>query len=135
MDGQLLAISQATIILYPCVKLCYIRREEMIAFPQRLVLDVIWLVSGKGQAWTNVAECELILKNPWNVFPPDIIPEEPGLPIATAEPPVGVTNSLPNGVRARHCTIPIKEEDIVDQMLRARGRSNNGTPAGFGCAD
>jgi len=132
-------MSQATVVLYPCVKLGYIRREEIISFLRRLVLDAIWLVSGKGKEWTNAAECDLILKNSWNVFPPDIAPEERGLPIANAtmEPPAGAINPLPDGVRARNQrqrTVSIKEEDIVDQMPRVRTRSIYGTPTGFGRA-
>jgi hypothetical protein len=102
----------------------------MAHFPRRLVLDVIWLMSGKGQPWTNPAECNLILKNTWDAFPPDVTPEEIGLPTATAATPLGITNPSPDGTsvhsnRSRHRQTyranrepkleHITEQDVTDQ--------------------
>ncbi|KDR67724.1 hypothetical protein GALMADRAFT_1074994 [Galerina marginata CBS 339.88] len=135
--GQLLAILQI-VLLYPCMKLCYSRRREIAALPQRLVLDIIWLVSGKGQAWTTAAQCDLILKNSWNAFPPDVPTENPGLPLADPNPSTGATNPPAEGIRVRikrsrrrrtcsmnrgerpdNRSVHVEEEDIVDYGLGA----------------
>jgi hypothetical protein len=95
---------------------------------------MIWLISGHGQPWTNPAESDLILRDLWNTFPPDITPEEIGLPIANPAPTLSVTNSFPadgtsvrsmysrhrqnrtnRGPRSEHVTGPLEEEDIADQ--------------------
>jgi hypothetical protein len=128
--SQLLAISQVIIILYPCWQLCYSRWREVVPLPRRLVFDVIWLISGKGQPWTNTSKVDLILRDLWNAFPPDVTPEEIGLPTANPVPPLGVTNPFPadrasvrsmrsrhrqNRTNLEHVAGPPGEEDIADQ--------------------
>jgi len=66
-----------------------------VPLPCRLVSDIIWLISGKSQPWINPAESDLILRNLWDAFPPDVTPEEVGLPTANQEPSLGVTNPFP----------------------------------------
>ncbi|KIL60808.1 hypothetical protein M378DRAFT_908676 [Amanita muscaria Koide BX008] len=133
--GQLLAISQVIITLYPCWQLCYSRWWEIVPLPRRLVFDIIWLISGKGQPWTNPTESDLILGNLWDAFPPDVTPEEIGLPTAKPALPLDVTNPFPaegtsiRSMRSRHrqnrtnwgprseqVTGSIEEEDIADQV-------------------
>lgn len=101
--------------------------------PRRLLFDMIWLISGHGQPWTNPAESDLMLRDLWNAFPPDITPEETGLPVANQAPALGVTNPLPTDgtsvhsiysrrhqsrtdwrPRSEHVTGALEEEDIAD---------------------
>jgi hypothetical protein len=132
---QLFAISQVIIILSPCWQLCCSRWQEIALLPRCLVLDMIWLISGKGQPWTNSTESDLILRNLWDAFPRDVTPEDIGLPTTLPAPPLGVTNPFPadrTGVRStrsrhrrnrtnwrpslEHVTGPFEEEDIADQV-------------------
>jgi hypothetical protein len=74
------------------------------------------------------------MRNLWDAFPPDVTPEEIGLPTATPAPPLGVTNLLSvdeisiRNIRSRHCQNrtnwgprsehvagPLEGEDIADQ--------------------
>jgi hypothetical protein len=81
---------------------------------------MIWLISGKGQPWTNPAESDLILRDLWNAFPPDITPEEIGLPIAISAPPLDNTNIRPRKNRGPRSELvsSLLEEDIADQTNR-----------------
>jgi hypothetical protein len=108
-------------------------------------LDATWLlISGHGEPWTTPTESDLILKNLWDAFPPDVTPEEIGLPtssnITTPAPPLGVTNPVSSngistrgnihsrhrrnranrGPRSENVTDILEEEDIADQ-LEVRG--------------
>jgi len=96
---------------------------------------VIWLISGQGEPWTTPIESDLILRNLWDAFPPDVTPEEIGLPTTTPAPPLGVTNSVSaDGISTRRIhsrhrrnrtiwgprseNVPdiLREEDIADQV-------------------
>ena len=104
-QSQLFALPQL-MILYPCSQICYSRWRGIAPLPRRLFFDTIWLISGKGQPWTNPTESDLILRNIWDAFPPDVTLEEIGSSTATPVPPLGDTNSDPFptdgiGVRSR----------------------------------
>jgi len=95
----------------------------------------MWLISGQGEPWTTPIESDLILRNLWDAFPPDVTPEEIGLPTTTPAPPLGVTNSVSaDGISTRRIhsrhrrnrtiwgprseNVPdiLREEDIADQV-------------------
>ena len=130
---QLLAISQVVIILFPCWQLCYSRWREIMPLPRRLVFDIIWLISGKCQPWTNATESDLILRNLWDAFPPDVTPEEIGLPTTAPAPsldvsPAGDTSVHTTRTRRRQnrtnlgrVTGPLEEADIADQTSNRQG--------------
>ena len=86
--------------------------QPLAPLPRRLILDVVWLISGKGQQWTDPTESDLILRNLWNAFPVDVTPEEAGLPTAVPGAPLFcVANPFPaDGTSAR--------------MMRSRRRKN-----------
>jgi len=107
-----------------------------VPLPRRLILDLIWLISGKGQQWTDPTESDLILRDLWNAFPPDVTPDEIGLPtaiplcVANPFPADGTSTSArrmrshrhPNstscGPRSGYIAGPLFEEDIADQTIR-----------------
>ncbi|KAF9525178.1 hypothetical protein CPB83DRAFT_558952 [Crepidotus variabilis] len=43
--GQVLAISQAVVVVYPCLTLLFNSRNDIVHLPQRLFFDILWLVS------------------------------------------------------------------------------------------
>jgi hypothetical protein len=127
------------------LQLCYNNWQEIALLPRRLILDATWLlVSEKGEPWTTPTESDLILKNLWDAFPPDVTPEEIGLPTSTSSttpaPPLGVTTNPVSadgilstrgnihsrhrrnratgirGPRSENVTDFLREEDIADQL-------------------
>jgi len=79
--GQFLTIAPTFFVLYQCTGLFINRRHKIASLPRRFVLDVIWLISGKGKpGWTEPG-LELILKDAWDTFPSDLSKEAVELPI------------------------------------------------------
>ena len=107
------------------------------------MLDVVWLISGKGRQWTEGPSTgsDVMLRDLWNAFPPDVTSEEAGLPTAIPAPLFCVANQFPVdgtlasartmrsrrrknrvncGPRLEHVTGSVLEEDIADQKIGTR---------------
>ncbi|KAG6825380.1 hypothetical protein H0H92_003918, partial [Tricholoma furcatifolium] len=117
----------------------YGQRAAIARLPQRFVLDLIWLISGKGRKWTadsNANEPDLKLESIWNVFPPTTVAsEERGLLGETTSQSTDTPDAPRSSgscrqsrtcrkrKRRRNCgdTEPLdEEEDITHQRLSNR---------------
>ncbi|KAJ7145170.1 hypothetical protein C8R43DRAFT_953604 [Mycena crocata] len=76
--GQFLSIAPAVGVLFECLKLLWRRRQDLGSLPRRLVIDVGWLVLGKGKPWVYVDDHGLprgqvlsAFKTAWDVISHD----------------------------------------------------------------
>ncbi|KAK7017757.1 hypothetical protein R3P38DRAFT_2985274 [Favolaschia claudopus] len=77
---SVLAICPAIPVAMRCFALAFHHRSSILIIPARLFSDIIWIITGKGQAWRRAEDIEL--NDVWQSFPADVlVVVEPDLPI------------------------------------------------------
>ncbi|KAJ7609873.1 hypothetical protein FB45DRAFT_943140 [Roridomyces roridus] len=94
--GQFLALFPALPTAWQCVSLAIQRRSDIQKLPRLIIGDLIWIVTGRGESWSGT---EPELKDIWNVFPPDVVAIEPGLPSHSSTAPVHASRTRRTGRR------------------------------------
>jgi hypothetical protein len=111
-DGQFVAIAPAFFVLYQCIGLFISRRHEIASLPRRFVLDVIWLISGQGNPGWTEPELELILKDVWDTFSPDLPQEAVELPMTSQSGDSNVAQRRSSDVKPNLASRRTRESDI-----------------------
>ncbi|KAJ6580038.1 hypothetical protein DFH09DRAFT_324615 [Mycena vulgaris] len=81
--GQFLALGPSVPVALECLALAIHRRSDIANIPKSFYKDVIWIITGTGQAWGGD---DPDLRDVWNAFPADELPPEPELPFTTINP-------------------------------------------------
>ncbi|KAK7018211.1 hypothetical protein R3P38DRAFT_2981776 [Favolaschia claudopus] len=98
--GQVLAICPAIPVALQCFALAFHHRSSILIIPARLFSDIIWIITGKGQAWRRAEDIEL--NDVWQSFPADVlVVVEPDLPIHLRNLS-GFQSETSNARRRRH---------------------------------